>query len=252
MANFVELPSERDVLALESRAVEARRIATTEHENFRATKRELDDPHSKASRNLLPPERFAATMKAQTEAGARIAAALGDPAANRDALGRYAEALDLRGIVDRAEFLPLMSGGSESMAHDMRVLARSTLRSEYRDRLARMTPEAAVAEARRIARDAGGAPHHTPELARLGELHRHVAGQRGGDWTAARSAVISAFAALESQWHGRAALAQSVESAARAFEAATDLADAVRTGREPAVTTRARAIAQELVAAGKS
>jgi len=252
MANFVELPSERDVLALESRAVEARRVATTEHENFRATKRELDDPTSKRARILNAKERFDETLAAQKSAGARIAAALGDPAANRDALGRYAEALDLRGIADRAEFLPIMGASAESQAHDLRVLARSALRTEYRDRLARMTPEAAVAEARRIARDAGDAPHQTPELARLGELHRHVAGQRGPEWTPARSSVISAFAALESQWHGRAALAQSVESAARAFEAATDLADAVRTGREPAATTRARALAQELVAAGKA
>lgn len=253
MATYANLPDEKDVLRLEARAVDARRVAAAEHANFIATRRDLDDPKSKASRNLTPGERFEETIAAQKSASAKIAAALGDPEANREALGRFAEALDLRGIVDRAEFLPLMSGTSESTAHDLRVIARKTMRDEYRDRLSRMKPEEVVTEARRIARDAGHEPHQTPELAKLGELHRHVGGQTGGDWTPAKSAVIGARSGIESNWRARTSLVESVQRAAHAFDAAHDLAGAVRDGRrETSATTKAREIGRALVAAGKS
>lgn len=253
MATYANLPDEKDVLRLEARATEARRVADMAHREFIATRRDLDDPKSKASRNLTPGERFEATMTAQKAAGAKIAAALGDPEATREALGRFAEALDMRGIVDRAEFLPIMGGGSESQAHDLRVLARSALRAEYRDRLARMTPEATVTEARKIVKDGGDAPHTTDALARLSELHRHVAGQRGPEWTPARSAIIAAHSGIETNWRSRAALVESVQRTAHAFDAAHDLAGAVRDGRrETSATTKARAIGRELVAAGKA
>jgi hypothetical protein len=253
MGNFAELPPERDVLALEARAVDARRVAALEHGNFIATRKELDDPKSKASRGLTPGERFELTMKSQAEAKAKIAAALGDPEATRDALARFADALDLRGLVARSRFMPAMGSGADSLAHDSRIQAEDVVRRRYRERLADSTPDDLASEARRIARDAGHEPHQTDALARLHELDRHVRTQTGAQWTNAKAGVIAAFAGIESGWRARADLAASVERTAHALDAAHDLADAVRTGRrEASSTTQARGIARELVAAGKS
>lgn len=252
MAAYVNLPDPRELDALESTAASAATVAEREHARIADAARKLADPRSKEARNLTAKEAFDERQRLRAEGTATIQQATGDLAAHRAALARIAEGLDLRGIAARAEFLPIMGSGAESTAHDLRILARSALRAEYRDRLPRMKPNDHAVEARRIMRDAGDRPDWTPELAKLHELDAHVRGlPTGPETTAAKSAVIAAWSGIESQWAGRADLLDRAQRVAWRLDHADDISRAIREGREPSAATRAHAIARELVAAGR-
>ncbi len=212
-----------DVHAITDNAFASEERDRDVHKGHAAALARLDNPPPGVAA-LTPAQRFDALATLRKDSLSKMSTPA-DNQTTRTVLAEFAAGLDVRALAGRTRFLPPVADPA-STASDLRVLAEQALRTEYRARIARMTPDDAAAEAARLARRATGDLQTSDVLAHLHELEAATSGREGDGWSKARSAIGGAFGAVEDGWTlrrdllSRIALAVKATNATEAYGAA--------------------------------